>query len=99
MALQLIESSSQIIIGINQEALDEWTEYRAEKKKPLSRLALKKTQNLLLRYGESHQQHIVDIAILNDWQGLHPVPMPKPILTSTKSTTLMEDLTDTSWAN
>jgi hypothetical protein len=98
MALALVESS-QIIIGINEQALEEWTEYRQDKKKPLSKLAMKKTVNLLLKYGESHQQHIVDIAIMNDWQGLHPVPMPKPTLTSTKDTSLMDDLTDTSWAN
>jgi hypothetical protein len=97
MALSLVESS-QIIIGINQEALEEWTEYRQDKKKPLSKLAMKKTQNLLLRFGESHQQHIVDVAIQNDWQGLHPVPMPKLVLTSTRDTTLMEDLTNTDWA-
>ena len=98
MALALVESS-QIIIGINQEALNEWIEYREEKKKPLSNLAMKKTQNLLLKFGESHQQHIVDTAIMNDWQGLHPVPMPKPVLTSTKDSTLIDDLTDTSWAH
>ena len=99
MALQLIEASSQIIIGINEEALGEWIEYRQEKKKPLSNLAMKKTQNLLLKYGESHQQHIVDTAIMNDWQGLHPVDMPKPVLTSTRQSSLQDDLTDTSWAS
>jgi hypothetical protein len=98
MALQLIDSSTQIIIGINQEALDEWIEYRQDKKKPLSKLAMKKTVNLLLKYGESHQSHIIDTAIMNDWQGLHPVSMPKPILTSTRVSTLAEDLSDTSWA-
>jgi hypothetical protein len=99
MALQLIESSSQIIIGLNEQALTEWIECRQERKKPLSALALKKTQNLLLKFGEAHQQHIVDTAIQNDWMGLHPVPMAKPILTSTRVSTLAEDLSDTSWAN
>jgi hypothetical protein len=97
MALELI-ISGQPTTTINQEALDEWTEYRQDKRKPLSKLAMKKTQNLLLKYGQSHQQHIVDTAIMNDWQGLHPVPMPKLIITSTRDTTLMEDLTNTDWA-
>jgi hypothetical protein len=97
MALELI-LSGEPIININEDALSEWIEYREEKKKPLSALALKKTKNLLIKYGSSHQAHIVDTAIMNDWQGLHPVEMPKTILTSTKSTSLMDDLTDTSWA-
>ena len=88
----------QTIIGLNEEAVAEWIEYRQEKKKPLSPLALKKTTNLLLKFGLDHQQHIVDSAIQNDWIGLHPVEMPRSV-TSTKSTTLHDDLTDTSWAN
>jgi len=88
----------QTIIGLNEEAISEWQDYRTEKKKPLSALALKKSQNLLLKFGYEHQQHIVDTAIMNDWQGLHPVDMPRAIVTSTKSTTLAQDLSDTSWA-
>jgi hypothetical protein len=95
--MELIKSG-QPITTINQEALEEWIEYRTEKKKPLSKLALKKTQNLLMKYGYEHQQHIVDTAMMNDWQGIHPVEMPKPMVTSTRSKTLQEDLTDTSWA-
>jgi hypothetical protein len=97
MALELI-TSGQPTTTINMEALAEWIEYRVEKKKPLSPLALKKTTNLLKKFGYAHAQHIVDTAIQNDWVGLHPVPMPKLILTSTKDTTLQEDLNDTSWA-
>ena len=96
MSLALVEPT-QSIIGINQEALDEWIEYRQEKKKPLSNLALKKTTNLLLKYPESHQQHMIDVAIMNDWQGLHPVDPPKAAIT-TKQTSLADDLNDTSWA-
>ena len=96
MALALVGETQQII-GLNEEAIEEWKEYRVEKKKPLSALALKKSQNLLLKFGYDHQQHIVDTAIMNDWQGLHPVEMPRQI--STKSTSLADDLNDTSWAN
>ena len=96
MALALVEQHQQTIIGINQAALDEWIEYREFKKKPLSSFALKKTQNLLLKYGEEQQAHIIDTAIQNDWQGLHHVDMPKR--QTTKHTSLKDDLTDTSWA-
>ena len=67
----------QTIIGLNQLAIEEWQEYRTEKKKPLSQLALKKTTNLMLKYPEIQQQVMVDAAIMNDWQGLHPVEAPK----------------------
>ena len=96
MELKLVEPQ-QTIIGLNQEALDEWTEYREEKKKPLSPLALKKSMKFLLKYGEEQQQHIVDAAIMNDWQGLHHVDPPKKVTTRERS--IADDLTDTSWAN
>ena len=67
----------QTIIGLNQEALEEWKEYRQEKKKPLSQLALNKVVKFLLKYPEDHQQTIVDAAIMNDWQGLHEVEHEK----------------------
>ena len=95
MALALVEQQ-QTIIGLNQEAIEEWIEYREEKKKPLSRLAMKKTTNLLLKYNEEQQQLMIDTAIMNDWQGLHPVDPPKQI--TTKQTSLADDLHDTSWA-
>lgn len=82
---------------INEEALQEWVEYRKEKKKPLSPLALKKTQNLMAKFGEEQQQHMVDAAIMNDWQGLHAVEAPK--VQTTRHTSLRDDLTDTSWAH
>lgn len=86
----------QIIVGVNIEALDEWIEYRQEKKKPLSTLALKKTQNILVKYDYDQQQRIVDAAIMNDWQGLHPIEAPKE---TTRTTSLQHDLTDTTWAH
>ena len=86
----------QITIGVNQEALQEWIEYREEKGKPLSPLALKKTERVLLKYDEAQQQLMVDAAIMNDWQGLHAVDPPKE--TTTRQTTLQQDLTDKSWA-
>lgn len=78
-------------IGLNQEALDEWIEYREFKKKPLSDLALKKTRNLLLKYPENIQQLMVDTAIQNDWRGLHPVDPPKGSNVIEGDTSWLED--------
>ena len=89
----------QTDIGINQEALEEWVEYRKAKKKPLSSLALKKTLTLLSRHGHSSQQCMVDTAIMNDWQGLHPVEEKQNSITSTRNQSLTDDLNDTSWAH
>jgi len=91
--LQLVQQQE---IGLNQQALDEWIEYRQDKKKPLSALALKKTTNLLLKFDEAHQQYMVDMAIMNDWQGLHTVEPEKK--QTTRQNSLQQDLTDTSWA-
>jgi hypothetical protein len=96
MNLELV--SPHPITKINDEALAEWIEYRTEKKKPLSALALKKTKNLLRKFGFAHQQHIVDVCVMNDWQGLHPVEMPKIIASPSRSTNIQDDLTDRSWA-
>ena len=88
----------QSTIGLNQEAVAEWIEYRAFKKKPLSQFALDKSINFLLRYPEYHQQMLVDTAIMNDWQGLHHVDPPNNNPTSTRNMRLVDELTDTSWA-
>ncbi len=87
----------QIVIGVNEEALQEWIEYRKEKGKPLSSLALKKTQNIMVRFDEAQQQHMVDAAISNDWVGLHAVEAPK--VQTTRQTSIRDDLLDTSWAH
>lgn len=96
MELSLVEPS-QTIIGLNQEALDEWIEYREDKKKPLSALALKKTTNLMLKFPEEQQQLMVDTAIMNDWRGLHAVDPPKQV--TTRAHSIEHDLSDRSWAN
>ena len=66
------------ISAVNQEALQDWAEYRKEKKKPLTPMALKRTTKILLQCEDhEHQMHCVDRAIMNDWQGLHMVDPPK----------------------
>ncbi len=96
MTLSIVENH-QTIIGLNQAALDEWIEYREEMKKPLTKLALKKTTNIMLRHPESQQQVMVDAAISNDWTGLHEVDYPKQ--NTTRQNSMEHDLSDTSWAN
>jgi len=74
MALQLVQQQS---MTLNQEAITEWIEYREFKKKALSQFALNKSIKFLNNYEHQHQQHIVDMAIMNDWTGLHQVEEPK----------------------
>jgi hypothetical protein len=95
MALALV--ADQIIIGLNQRAIEEWQEYREEKEKPLSRLALTKSKNFLLKYPEDQQSYLVDTAIMNDWQGLHHIDMPKK--NTSRQSDIYQELTDTSWAS
>lgn len=93
MTLELVQD--EMPIGLNTEALQEWEEYRKEKGKELSVLALKKVRKKLLRHSLEQQQYMVDQAIENDWTGLHEVEPPKQ--SSTKQRTLQQDLTDRSW--
>lgn len=78
---------------LNIDALDEWREYRASRRKPLSELAEKKTVNMLLRFSHEVQQAMVDAAIMNDWAGLHVIKT-----NDGKHQSLVADLTDRSWA-
>ena len=89
----------QQIIGLNQDAIDEWVAYRAEDlKKPMTPRAIKMTQKWLLAYPEEEQERLISHAIRNNWEGLHYVPPPKQTATSTRSRSLEQDLMDTSWS-
>jgi len=94
MKLELV----QRVIGVNQESLDEWIEYRAETHKKMSSLAIKKLTTKLLQWDEETQQRLIDHAIEMDWKGVYWVDPPRAQGTSTKSTSLRQDLEDTSWA-
>ena len=94
MALELVQQT--INDNLNVDAVEEWQEYRTAKKKPLSPLALKKSQNLLMRFGYDQQQLMVDSAIMNDWQGLHPVEEPRQ--QTSRQTSIQDDLNNTDWA-
>ena len=88
----------QIDITVNQEALEEWIEYKnATAKKKMSDFAINKVVKMLSSYSEAHQQHIVDVAIQNDWQGLHYVDMP--VIEPKKEGDFIAGHTDTSWSD
>jgi hypothetical protein len=93
--LKLIQQTQ---IGLNQEALDEWVEYRRKwNKKPMSQPALDKAINKLLSFGsESEQQRMVDEAIEHEWTGLYYVKPPQQA--SSRHTSLSDDLNDRSWS-
>ena len=74
--LSLVEPS-QTIIGLNQEAFDEWIEYKTKMWKAPSQLAITKIKNKLLKHSEDQQQLMVDEAMENDWKGLHEVDPPR----------------------
>ena len=94
MELQLVSDQPT---DINQEALEEFQEHRIEIKKPMTPLAIKKAMKVLRPFSLEQQQYMVDQAILNGWRGLFPVDPPKQITSRTR--TIQDDLTDTSWAH
>ena len=51
---------------VNQEASNEWFEYKKYK----SKAPITKTLNFLSKYSKQVQQHIVDTSIMNGYQGL-----------------------------
>lgn len=86
--------------ALNQDAYDEWVDYRQARKKPLTDLAKTKVVNKLSKYAFEQQQAMVDAAIENDWIGLHPVSIEAASeVKKTRHQTIEEMLNDTSWAN
>lgn len=87
----------QLDVSINQEALEEWIEYRKAKKKPLSDLALNKVIKKLSRHDYEHQQYMIDTAIENDWQGLHELEVKKKEIALSEGS-FIDTHTDKTWA-
>ena len=95
MELRLVQQQE---IGINQEALNEWIEYRGEDlKKPMSKRAITKLLNKLQQWSESDQRRLIDHAIEMEWRGVYWVDPPKP--RGTRQASIEDDLRDTSWAD
>ncbi len=95
MNLKLVDQ--QQTIGLNEQAMQEWREYRDQMGKPLTPLAEKKTINKLLRHPEPHQQFLVDTAIERDWRGIYEIDPPKQ--NTTRESDWKQELVDTSWAH
>lgn len=95
MQLRIVPESQS---GLNQEALDEWLAYRAEDlKKPMTPRAIKMVKKKLMQWSLDEQMRMVESAIESNWRGIYYVEPPKQ--KSSRQTSLVDDLTDTSWAN
>lgn len=95
MQLKIVQESQS---GLNQEALDEWLAYRAEDlKKPMTPRAIKMVKKKLMQWPHDEQMRMVESAIESNWRGIYYVEPPKQ--KSSRQTSLVDDLTDTSWAN
>jgi hypothetical protein len=98
MALALVETV-QVEIGINQEWLDEWVAYRAEDlSKPMTPRAIKMLTKKLIQWSELEQERLICNAIEMNWKGVYWVEPMKQAATSTRDTSILEDLTNTDWA-
>jgi hypothetical protein len=87
--------------AIDQQAWEEWSEYRKSVRKPISPKAATKQWALLAEYTPDQQRRMVGESIKNDWAGLFPPKgdgPPRGASPTTRGRTLAEDLTDRSWA-
>ena len=76
MSLALVQGQQEI--GINQEWLDEWMEYRREDcKKPMTPRAIKMVTKKLLQWDEATQERLICHAIEHNWKGIYWVEPPK----------------------
>lgn len=86
---------------VNTDSWAEWCAYRSSKKKPITEKAAEKQIELLTQHPESVQRQIIETSIANDYQGLFP---PKGggklsvVSGSTRTASIHDELTDTSWA-
>ena len=63
---------------INQEAWQEWAEFRQATRKKISEFAAKKQLKMLADYDHKTQQEIIDHSIQNDYQGLFRPKTKRP---------------------
>lgn len=97
MTLSLVQQQQ---VGLNQEALDEWMDYRAEDlKKPMTPRAIKMVTKKLMQWTEQEQERLIYHAIEHNWRGIYWVDPPRVAENqSSRQTSLAADLSDTSWA-
>lgn len=72
VSIKEILPTNEIVIplGINHDAWNEWIDFRKSKRKPVSQRAANKQFELLNKYSEDQQRHIINQSISNDYQGL-----------------------------
>ena len=96
MTLALVQ---QVVIGLNLEAITEWSAYRAEDlKKPLTPRARKMVERKLMQHSESEQMRLVELAIENNWRGIYYQEPQKMPAQSSRDRSIADELTDTLWA-
>ena len=84
---------------LNDNAWQEWKEFRQQElRKRIGPMAERKQQKLLMQYPPAIQQTMIDQSIMNSWQGLFPPKQRPAPQVSTRRTHIIDDLTDTSWA-
>ena len=69
--------------GVNPQAWAEFQQHRKTIRKPVTELAARKLQNLLLQYDTNTQQAMVDQSIASRWTGIFPLKGSKPNTAST----------------
>lgn len=67
---EIFSESNSLNLNVNYDAFKEWTNYRKEIKKSLSRSTAKKQLMFLAKYTAEQQREIVDTSIMNGYQGL-----------------------------
>jgi hypothetical protein len=96
MSLALVNQQQTTI---NTEWAAEFADYRKEDKKAaFTPRGLKMFHRKLRQWDSATQERLIAHAMEAGWKTVFWVEPPKQQGTSTKSTTLQEDLTDTSWA-
>ena len=84
---------------INEQALEEFIEARAEAKKPMTDRAVKMLAKKLSPYPLEIQAQAIERAIIAGWSGVFPEKERQAVANnSTRARTLTQDLSDRSWA-
>ena len=90
------------VYPLNDVAWSEWVEYRQQEiRKKIGKMAQKKQTNFLMGFPPPIQQTIIDQSIMNSWQRLFPPKNQRnaPLAqNNTRTRSIQDDLTDTSWA-
>jgi hypothetical protein len=97
MDLALVGNEELVIDGLNEEYLQEFTDYRKEDLKcPLTPRGLKMLIKKLKQWDVITQERLISHAIECGWKTVYYVEPPKK--NTTRERSLSQDLNDKSWA-